>query len=112
MKIEGKPVKDANKQLQITIMPRDVKAGALKNATSCAAAQALVRSGVCQEARVHVNRTYLKEGDKWTRYQTPPALRSEIVAFDRGGTFEPGEYKLLPVCQCARATGSGPSLAA
>lgn len=28
------------------------------------------------------------------RYFTPEALRTEIVAFDRGGTFQPGEYEL------------------
>lgn len=97
MKIKGAPVKDATRELHIQITDRDVKEGAKKNATSCAAAHALVRTGVCDQARVHVNRTYIKKGDKWLRFKTPPALRSEIVAFDRGGSFEPGEYKLMPL---------------
>lgn len=97
LKIDGRPVKDAKKEIHVTISPRDVKAGSLKNATMCAAAQALVRTGVCEQARVHVNRTYIKKGDKWLRFKTPPALQKEIVAFDRGGSFEPGEYKLLPL---------------
>ncbi len=97
MKIHGTPVEDSDKELTIKILPRDVKAGAHKNATACAAAKALIREGLCQEAKVHINRTYLLEGDVWKRYETPPALRTEIVAFDRGGAFEPGEYKLRPI---------------
>lgn len=103
MKIDGIEVKDSEEELTVKILPRDVKAGAAKNATSCAAAKALVRERKCQDARVHVNRTYLKEGDVWTRYKTPPSLRSEIIAFDRGGAFEPGEYTLLPVPPADRA---------
>lgn len=102
MKIQGKAVKDANKELLVTITPQDVKAGAAKNATSCAAAQALVRQGICDEAKVHVNRTYIKKAGKWLRFKTPPALRSEIVAFDRGGSFEPGDYKLMPMSPSQR----------
>lgn len=97
MKISGKTVKDATKELIVHITRQDVKAGAAKNATACAAAQALLREGLCEEAKVHQSRTYIKKGDKWLRFSTPPALRAEIVAFDRGGTFEPGQYKLLPV---------------
>jgi hypothetical protein len=48
-------------------------------------------------ARVHVARTYLKIGNKWLRCITPESLRSEIVAFDRGGKFEPGEFELKAI---------------
>lgn len=104
MKIEGKKVEDANKKLRITIGNIDVKAGALKNAKSCAAAVSLVRQGFCDAARVHVFRTYLKKGNKWLRYKTPPALRNEIIAFDRGGKFEPGDYELSPIPPSDRTT--------
>lgn len=96
LKIEGKKVKDAKKRLQITITPQDVKYGAKKDANFCAAAMALMRQEGCDEAKVHATRTYVKKAGQWFRYETPPALRSEVVAFDRGGTFEPGEYELIP----------------
>jgi hypothetical protein len=97
MKINGGKVVDASEPLPVKITKSDVRMGATKNATSCAAARAICREGFT-EARVHAARTYVRRPDgKWLRYQTPPALRSEIVAFDRGGVFEPGDYKLVPI---------------
>lgn len=98
MKIGGGDVADAKEPLPVKITKNDVRLGAMKSAKACAAAQALCRQNGFTEARVHAARTYVKRPDgKWLRYVTPPSLRAEIVAFDRGGTFEPGEYSLLPV---------------
>ncbi len=45
------------------------------------------------EARVHLSRIYIRTNKgNWQRYITPSSLKSEIVAFDRGGQFEPGTY--------------------
>lgn len=97
MKIGGGKVVDGLKPIEIRITKDDVRAGALKSASACAAARALCREGFT-EARVHAGRTYVKQKDgTWLRYQTTPALRSEIVAFDRGGKFEPGTYRLTPI---------------
>lgn len=97
MKLSGAAVADAEAPLPLKITKADVRQGALKNATSCAAARALCNAGFT-EARVHVARTYVKtKKGNWLRYSTPPALRAEIIAFDRGGTFEPGEYQLSPL---------------
>lgn len=103
--INGGIIKDANKELYLTITKADVKAGATKNSSSCAAARALMRQEGCTEAKVHLNRTYIKKGNEWLRFKTPPALRSEVVAFDRGGTFEPGDYKLVPIPPSDRNRG-------
>lgn len=99
MKIGDAKVVDAVEKLPIRITAADVRRGATKNASACAAAQAICRSGGFTEARVHAARTYVKDpsGKKWFRFVTPPALRNEIIAFDRGGTFEPGEYELIPI---------------
>lgn len=102
MKISGVPVKDADEPLTITITKSDVRLGTLKEAKSCAAANALCRQTGCAEARVHFARAYIKQKGKWVRFQVPDALRSEIIAFDRGGTFEPGEYILRPVTRDLR----------
>jgi hypothetical protein len=97
MKIKNRPVIDPKKPLAIKITTADVKAGQEKDADNCAAAVALCRQLHCDEAKVHLSRTYIRKGATWQRYLTPPALRREIVAFDRGGAFMPGEYTLLPV---------------
>jgi hypothetical protein len=96
MKIGGLPVKDLTKKMKIKISKADCEVGKSKDPGACAAARACKRLPSCTEARVHIARTYLKIGKKWLRCLTPDALRSEIIAFDRGGSFAPGEYELLP----------------
>ena len=96
MKINGTPVKDADEKIVVVVTKNDVRTGTLKEAKSCAAANALCRQTGAQEARVHFSRAYLKQGKVWKRYVVPMALRNEIIAFDRGGKFEPGEYTLAP----------------
>lgn len=97
MKIEGLPVKDAKKSVALHITAADVKKGKIKNPSSCAAAVACVRSLGATEAHVHIGRTYLRFNGHWQRYLTSAALRAEVVAFDRGGKFEPGEYHLIKI---------------
>jgi hypothetical protein len=95
MEIAGKKVVDAKKPAKILITKRDVVVGDNKNPSSCAAAIAAKRDvPECLSARVHIGRVYIEHKDKWVRYLTPDALRTEIVAFDRGGSFQPGEYVL------------------
>jgi len=97
MKINGTNVKDADGKVVVKITKADVRKGSLKSSKSCAAAQALCRQEHCEEARVHFSRAYIKRDGKWLRFGVPMALRNEIMAFDRGGKFEPGEYVLAPV---------------
>lgn len=105
MTIKGRKVVDATKPLVVTIQPRDISKGKDKRPEACAAAKAAVR-GIpnCVEARVHLSRVYIKRRDRdvWERYNTGGALRSEIMAFDRGGRFEPGEYTLTPLAPSQR----------
>lgn len=95
MKISGLPVADAKRDQVIRITNSDVKRGGVKDPTTCAAALACRRDLQCTEAQVHIGRTYVKHGRSWVRYVTPSSLKYEIVAFDRGGQFEPGEYVLI-----------------
>lgn len=98
--IGGKKVMNASKRVTLTISEADARTGASKEPNACAAAKAAVR-GIpnCIEARIHIGRAYLFDDkkNKWVRYKTSDALRSEIIAFDRGGSFEPGEYDLIPL---------------
>jgi hypothetical protein len=94
MKIEGLPVKDGSKSIMIVITTGDIKKSKIKSPSECAAAVACRRMLGATEARVHLGRTYLRYNNHWERYLTSKPLRSEVVAFDRGGTFMPGEYLL------------------
>ncbi len=98
MEIAGKKVVDATKPATIHITKHDAKVGDNKNPSGCAAAIAAKRDiADCLSARVHIGRVYIEQKNKWIRYQTPDSLRSEIIAFDRGGSFQPGVYQLRPV---------------
>ena len=96
MRINGLPVVDATKRLQITIKDTDVKNGKTKDPGACAAARACIRQLHCNAARVHLGRTYLQMGKKWVRFNTPEAIRAEIISFDRGALFQAGNYTLSP----------------
>lgn len=97
MKIDGMPVFDATEPVHLIIDDSDIKRGNSNNPSGCAAALAAVRQiGGVREARVHLGRVYLKIKEGWLRFETPRSLRTEIVAFDRGGRFVPGAHDLLP----------------
>lgn len=97
--IAGRPVVNGLRKVQLHISPADVKNGNTKDPGACAAARAAMREiPNCIAARIHLGRAYLlKKDNKWYRYKTPEALRSEIIAFDRGGKFEAGDYELRPM---------------
>lgn len=96
MEINGKRVVDATRKLSIKILKADTVKGANKDPGACAAARAAKRSPNCLSARVHLGRVYIEQKDKWLRFKTGDALRSEIIAFDRGGSFQPGTYEIRP----------------
>ena len=107
-KIAGFPVRNMTKRIKLHITKADCAKGNKKMPNSCAAAVALARqvSG-CLEARVHIGRVFLLMQDSnkkkfWLRGKTPNSLRTEIVSFDRDGTFEPGEYLINPLSPSER----------
>ena len=99
MKIGGIEVRDAKGPLEILVTPTDIKRGDTKNPSGCAVAVACKRQLHAVDVRVHLSRVYVKlkrkdEKMEWVRYVTPESMRSEIIAFDRGGQFEPGTHTL------------------
>lgn len=94
--IDGLPVIDATKPLKVTVTTPDITKADVKEPGNCAFARACKRDLHIQEARVHLGRVYIKPfgAKSWTRYLTPKNLRSEIVAFDRGGRFLEGSFIL------------------
>jgi len=110
LKIDGMPVHDAKSRLVIEVSRQDISGGKTKDPSSCAAARACLRQvPKCTSVRVFKSRTYLKVGAKWFRYHTPPSMRLEVVAFDRGANFLPGVYVLAPMQPSHRASGKSQS---
>jgi hypothetical protein len=105
--IQGMPIIDATEAIEVTITPNDVRLGKKKNAHGCAAARALCREHQADAAIVHFSRAYVRRGDTWFRYAVPDMLRSEVVAFDRGGNFEPGDYMLHAIQPTQRLSAGG-----
>jgi hypothetical protein len=104
---KGLPVRDLLKPLRLIISEEDCRRGNAKTPSSCAAALAACRLPKITEARIHIGRIFLNVANKyWLRGKTPGALRTEIVSFDRGGRFEPGEYTIRPLPPSDRPNGS------
>ena len=88
-------VKDATRDLIVTITKRDISASARKQNDACAAAHALCRQEGFKEARVYKTKAYVKHSNgTWTRYTTPKDLYLEILIFDRGGEMQAGQFRL------------------
>lgn len=95
LSIDGLPVLDAYETLTIHVTAQDIARADIKHPEGCAVARACMRETHAIEARVHLGRVYIRTSkDHWNRYITPRSMRDEIIAFDRGGKFEPGEFTL------------------
>lgn len=96
--IDGLPIKDARKSITLEITADDVKRARRKKPNTCAIAQTCLRQPGVKEVKIHLSRAYIRSSPAvWTRYFLPRTLRSEIIAFDRGGRFAPGEYMLYKI---------------
>lgn len=101
--IDGHPIHDATKPIHIHIAPRDIQSAQRRAPAACAAAKCCTRTlPEIYKARVHLSCAYLFDGAIWHRYRTSRALRTELVAFDRGAKFLPGVYVLNAVPPSAR----------
>lgn len=104
--IDGLPVFDAKKAISLTVTAKDVDNADPKRPNNCAVAIACRRSTQAKEVRVHLGRVYVRTNDQnWQRFITPRPMRSEIIAFDRGGNFEPGTFTLSAPQPSKKATG-------
>lgn len=97
-KIDGLPVANAAIPLRLRVTKADIEKGAPKNPNACAIAVAAIRQVKgATAAKVHMSCVYVMVNKQWKRWRTPEYATREIVAFDRGGEFIPGDYELLPV---------------
>jgi hypothetical protein len=89
------PLKDAKRDLILTVKEADIKGAKRKDNDACAAANALCRQGHFKQAKVFKTTTYVQLRDgSWERFITPKALYMEIMIYDRGGRFEAGDFRL------------------
>jgi hypothetical protein len=97
--IDGKPVANASMALRLNVTEDDIKRGAPLNPYACAIALAARRQPDIVAAKVHLSCLYLlgKRKKHWLRYRVPEYATREIVAYDRGGRFVPGEIDLQPI---------------
>lgn len=112
--IDGLPVVDAKAPLKITITAQDISNADRKDPAHCVAALACKREHHVQEVRVHLSRVYTRTNKgNWQRYIVPRELRDEIIAYDRGGRFQPAEF-VLAAPQPSKRSGAkrkrGPGL--
>lgn len=104
MFINGKPVINGKRPFTLSINKKDIAKGKNKEPGGCAAAIALMRENKDITAvRVHVGRIFVEAPHAWVRYKTPSTLRDEIIAFDRGGEFWPGEHLVQPLTKSEQA---------
>jgi hypothetical protein len=107
--IDGLTVINAKKPVTLHINRNDVAKADRKEPEDCVVARACRREMHAKEVRVHLGRIYVRTNEgNWTRYMTSKSMRDEIIAFDRGGQFEPGVFTLKeppPTRQTGRHQG-------
>jgi hypothetical protein len=87
-------VVDARKTIRFTVTKADIEKSARKDSSKCVLAVAVKREFHADAVQIHMSRAYVKIGDRWTRYLIDARSARELVSFDRGASFEPGEYTL------------------
>jgi hypothetical protein len=95
-------VTDADGDLLINVTDRDFKGGRKKDHGDCALAVAAKRQEGATQVIVSSSMAYVIKGNHATRYKVPEAARKEIVSFDRGASFETGDYVLKAPPKSAR----------
>ena len=90
-------VVDAERGAKIEVTPLDSRSKGLKNHEECAFAVACKRQMRLDGVIISRSVAYLVKGKRARRFQLPPSVSREVVSFDRGAGFAPGEYLLSPV---------------
>ena len=87
-------VRDADEDLLINVTDRDDKTSKRKSHGECAMAVALKRQEKATSVIISARTAYVIKGKEAIRYKVPEAASKEVVSFDRGAGFAPGDYKL------------------
>lgn len=87
-------VADADKDVTTHVSDENVSMASLKAHRSCALAQACKQKKGVDAAIISRSTAFLVHGTHATRYLLSTPAMKEIMAFDRGGSFSPGDYTL------------------
>lgn len=100
-----KEVVDATEPILICVSKKDSKEGKRKDPFKCALAKACVREQKCDGAYIGLNKSFIINGTKATRYTTGTSVGREITSFDRHHDFAEGKnYRLSPIAPSSRIT--------
>lgn len=90
-------VEDAVRPIKIAVSTGDTRSRAVKDHNACAMAVACKRSLSLDGVIISRSTAYLVKGRRATRYKLPSSVSREVVSFDRGAGFAPGDYVLSAV---------------
>jgi hypothetical protein len=94
----------AKRDLTIEITKTDARIGQKKDHSACVVAEACKKKLHLDGCIISMQSAYLIRGDIATRYKVPEGISRELVSFDRGAGFAPGEYTLkVPPVRIAHA---------
>jgi hypothetical protein len=96
----GKRVEDATTNFRFNVLMDDCRRGKADDPQACAGARAIKRSYPAEVLAVHVHRqvTMVELKNKVIRFRTPHGLRDQLLRFDAGKKFDPGNYHIGTVC--------------
>jgi hypothetical protein len=95
-------VLDATKNAAIEVTETDARSKGLKKHDSCALAVACKRKFHLDGVIISRATCYLIKGKVARRFKTSEMVAREIVSFDRGAGFAPGNYELMSVPPSSR----------
>lgn len=90
-------VVDATRQAPIEVTKRDAEAKGKKDHTACALAVACKRKFHLDGVLISRCVAYLVKGKQARRFHVPHSISREVVSYDRGAEFSPGQYVLKAV---------------
>ena len=99
---------DSRKPLSIEVTGRDVNSAKRKDHQVCAMAVACKRKFKLDGVIISVKRAYAIKGNRAVRFDIPETVSREIVSFDRGAEFVPGNYRLNAIPKSSRSGRSTP----
>lgn len=93
---------DLRRPMKMEVTSKDVSKSKKKDHNNCAMAEACKRKLKLDGVIVSINRGYLIKGKKAIRFNIPESVSREIISFDRGAEFAPGDYRLDPIPKTQR----------
>lgn len=99
-------VEDAKRGIWVEVTEQDSTSSDAKSHKSCVMAVACKRKQRADGVIISLATAYVVKGSVATRYKIPDSVSREIISFDRGASFSPGEYMLTAPTPSQKLGGS------